>query len=89
MTHRVVSVKTFALVFAALIALTVTTVAVSKLELGEYNFICAMSIAVKAGSRALSRQRRNRRRNDSSDADLSGLRTGIDLRHAARIAIHL
>ena len=29
-----------------MIALTITTVAVSKLELGEYNFICAMTIAV-------------------------------------------
>ena len=39
MTHQVTSVKVYAAVFAALIALTVTTVAVSKLELGEYNFI--------------------------------------------------
>ncbi|HML17629.1 MAG TPA: cytochrome C oxidase subunit IV family protein [Bryobacteraceae bacterium] len=46
MTHPVVPVRTYALVFLALIVLTVTTVAVSKLELGEYNFICAMTIAV-------------------------------------------
>lgn len=46
MTHPIVSVKTYALVFAALIALTITTVAVSKVELGEYNFVCAMTIAV-------------------------------------------
>jgi cytochrome c oxidase subunit 4 len=46
MTNQVVPVKTYAMVFAALIALTITTVAVSKLDLGEYNFICAMSIAV-------------------------------------------
>lgn len=46
MTHPVASVKTYALVFAALIALTITTVAVSKIELGEYNFVCAMTIAV-------------------------------------------
>ncbi|HME05623.1 MAG TPA: cytochrome C oxidase subunit IV family protein [Bryobacteraceae bacterium] len=46
MTHQVVSVKTYVAVFLALIALTITTVAVSKLELGEYNFVCAMTIAV-------------------------------------------
>ncbi|MGD1092751.1 MAG: cytochrome C oxidase subunit IV family protein [Bryobacteraceae bacterium] len=50
MTHQVVPVKTYALVFAALLTLTVTTVAVSKLELGEYNFICAMTIAVIKGT---------------------------------------
>jgi cytochrome c oxidase subunit 4 len=50
MTHTVVPVKTFAFVFLALIALTITTVGVSKLELGEYNFICAMTIAVLKGS---------------------------------------
>jgi cytochrome c oxidase subunit 4 len=50
MTHKVVPVKTFAFVFLALIALTITTVGVSKLELGEYNFICAMTIAVIKGS---------------------------------------
>jgi cytochrome c oxidase subunit 4 len=50
MTHTVVPVKTFAFVFLALIVLTFTTVAVSKLELGEYNFICAMTIAVIKGS---------------------------------------
>jgi cytochrome c oxidase subunit 4 len=50
MTHEVVSVKTYAVVFAALLALTVTTVAVSRLELGEYNFIAAMTIAVIKGT---------------------------------------
>lgn len=50
MTHKVVSVGTYAAVFGALLALTITTVAVSKLELGEYNFICAMTIAVIKGS---------------------------------------
>ena len=29
---------------------TITTVAVSKFELGEYNFICAMTIAVIKGT---------------------------------------
>jgi len=46
MNHQVVSVKTYAAVFGALLALTITTVAVSKLDLGEYNFIAAMTIAV-------------------------------------------
>jgi cytochrome c oxidase subunit 4 len=46
MTHKVTSVGAYAAVFAALLVLTVTTVAVSKIELGEYNFVCAMTIAV-------------------------------------------
>ena len=50
MSHQVVSVKVYAAVFGALLALTVTTVAVSKLELGEYNFIVAMTIAVIKGT---------------------------------------
>jgi len=50
MSHQVVSVKVYAAVFGALLALTITTVAVSKLELGEYNFIAAMTIAVIKGT---------------------------------------
>ena len=50
MSHQVVSVRVYALVFAALLALTATTVAVSKLDLGEYNFIAAMTIAVIKGT---------------------------------------
>lgn len=50
MSHQVVPVKTYVAVFAALITLTITTVAVSKIELGEYNFIVAMTIAVIKGS---------------------------------------
>jgi cytochrome c oxidase subunit IV len=50
MTHKVVPVRTFTLVFLALLALTVTTVGVSRLDLGEYNFVCAMTIAVIKGS---------------------------------------
>ena len=46
MTHHVVSVKAYAAVFAALLVLTFTTVAISKVELGEFNFIVAMTIAV-------------------------------------------
>jgi len=45
MTHPVESVKLYAAVFAALLALTLTTVAISKLELGEYNFIAAMTVS--------------------------------------------
>jgi cytochrome c oxidase subunit 4 len=50
MTHKVVSVKIYATVFLALIALTATTVGVSRIELGEYNFVVAMTIAVMKGS---------------------------------------
>jgi cytochrome c oxidase subunit IV len=50
MSHQVVPVKSYAAVFFALLALTVTTVAVSKLDLGEYNFVAAMTIAVIKGS---------------------------------------
>jgi cytochrome c oxidase subunit 4 len=50
MTHQVVPVRTYVLVFLALITLTVSTVAISKIELGEFNFIVAMTIAVIKGS---------------------------------------
>src|SRR5262249_2118521 len=50
MTHKIVPVKNYVLIFLVLIALTITTVAVSKLELGEYNFIVAMTIAVVTGT---------------------------------------
>ena len=50
MKHQAVPVKIYATVFCALLALTITTVAVSRLELGEYNFIAAMTIAVIKGS---------------------------------------
>ena len=46
MTHHITPVRNYVLVFLALIALTVTTVLVSKLELGEFNFVVAMTIAV-------------------------------------------
>lgn len=49
-TPHVVPVRTYILVFLALIALTATTVGVSKLELGEYNFVAAITIAVIKGS---------------------------------------
>ena len=50
MTHQVVSVKLYATVFFTLLALTIMTVAVSKLDLGEFNFIAAMTIAVIKGT---------------------------------------
>jgi cytochrome c oxidase subunit IV len=50
MTHSIVPVRVYIAVWAALTALTITTVAVSKLELGEYNFVAAMTIAVIKGS---------------------------------------
>jgi len=50
MSHQIVSIKVYAAVFCTLLALTITTVAVSRLELGEYNFIAAMTIAVIKGT---------------------------------------
>jgi cytochrome c oxidase subunit IV len=50
MSHQVVSIKVYATVFLSLLALTVTTVAISRLDLGEYNFVVAMTIAVIKGS---------------------------------------
>ena len=46
MTHKIVAARVYFTVFVVLIALTITTVVVSKIELGEYNFIAAMTIAV-------------------------------------------
>jgi cytochrome c oxidase subunit 4 len=46
MTHHVTPVRNYVLVFLALITLTLATVLISKIELGEYNFVVAMTIAV-------------------------------------------
>jgi len=46
MTHRPTPVRTYVLVYLALIALTVTTIGVARIDLGEYNFIAAITIAV-------------------------------------------
>ena len=46
MNHKVEPVKTYVWVFIALMILAVTTVAVSRIELGELNFVAAMTIAV-------------------------------------------
>lgn len=50
MSHPVVPIKLYVGIFLALITLTITTVAVSKIELGEYNFVVAMTIAVIKGT---------------------------------------
>ncbi len=50
MTHKVVPVRVYVSVFLALIVLTFTTVAVSKIELGELNVVVALTIAVIKGS---------------------------------------
>jgi cytochrome c oxidase subunit 4 len=49
MTHSVVPVRVYVSVFLALIALTALTVIVSRFDLGEMNFIVAMTIAVIKG----------------------------------------
>lgn len=46
MSHQVVPARVYVTIFLILITLTITTVAVSKIELGEYNFIVALTIAV-------------------------------------------
>jgi cytochrome c oxidase subunit IV len=46
MSHQIIPVKVYIAVWAVLITLTATTVAVSRIELGEYNFVVAMTIAV-------------------------------------------
>jgi cytochrome c oxidase subunit IV len=46
MNHTVVPVRNYVVIFVILIILTFTTVMVSKIELGEYNFIVAITIAV-------------------------------------------
>lgn len=50
MSHLVVPIRVYVSVFLALILLTITTVAVSKIDLGEFNFIVAMTIAVVKGT---------------------------------------
>ena len=50
MSHNVVPVRTYAAVFFGLLVLTATTVWVSTISLGEFNFIVAMTIAVMKGT---------------------------------------
>ena len=46
MNEHIPSLKSYLLVFVALIVLTGTTVAVSFIELGEWNIIVALAIAI-------------------------------------------
>jgi cytochrome c oxidase subunit 4 len=46
MIHRIVPVRVYALVFLALIALTITTTEVAQIDLGKFNFVVALTIAV-------------------------------------------
>jgi cytochrome c oxidase subunit 4 len=46
MTHPVTSAKVYIAVWAALIALTVATTLIAEVDLGEYNFVVAITIAV-------------------------------------------
>ena len=50
MTREIVPIRTYVFVFAALIALTATTVIAARVELGALNFIVAMTIAVLKAS---------------------------------------
>jgi cytochrome c oxidase subunit 4 len=50
MTHHVVPTKIYVRIFLALIVLTATTVGVSRIDLGEFNFVVAMTIAVIKGT---------------------------------------
>ncbi len=49
-SHQVVPVWKYLAVFGALITLTITTILVAQIDLGEYNFIVAITIAVIKGS---------------------------------------
>jgi len=46
MTTHVTPVRTYVLVFLVLITLTISTVLISRIELGVYNFVVALTIAV-------------------------------------------
>ncbi len=46
MTHHIVPVRLYVLIFLALMVLTITTVAISFIDLGEWNFVVAMLIAI-------------------------------------------
>lgn len=50
MSHPVVPVKNYVGVWAVLIALTISTVLIAKIDLGEWNFVVAMTIAVIKGT---------------------------------------
>jgi len=46
MNHQAHSIKPYILVWITLLALTLTTVAVAEIELGEWNVVVAITIAV-------------------------------------------
>jgi cytochrome c oxidase subunit 4 len=46
MTHHSDSLRTYILIWAALIVLTFTTVFVGEIELGEWNIVVAITIAI-------------------------------------------
>jgi cytochrome c oxidase subunit IV len=50
MTNHVVPIKNYVAVWAALIVLTISTVLIAKIDLGEWNFVVAMTIAVIKGT---------------------------------------
>lgn len=50
MTTTVTPVKTYVFVFLTLIALTITTIALAFIDLGVYNVVVAITIAVIKGS---------------------------------------
>jgi cytochrome c oxidase subunit 4 len=49
MSHAKVSVKTYALILAVLLVLTLVTAAVSYVDLGVFNLLVAVAIAVLKG----------------------------------------
>lgn len=45
-THHVATVRTYLIVFLSLLVLTYTTTMVAEIDLGEWNFVVAISIAI-------------------------------------------
>jgi len=45
MSEHIVSMKTYAIIFATLVVLTIVTYRVSLIDLGVFNFVVAMTIA--------------------------------------------
>ncbi len=50
MTHQVVPVRLYVTIYVALIVLTISTTAIAEIDLGEWNIVAAMTIAVVKGS---------------------------------------
>jgi len=49
-TQHIARKRAYFLVYLALVVFTITTVVVAKIDLGEYNFIVALTIAVIKGT---------------------------------------